>query len=184
MLADGRQVGHAGDVAAGARRIGDQLGADRVGHGGEDDRDVPGRGRHGLGRRRRDGDDHVRAFADEFAGDLGGGGGVALRALILEAQVLSDLVAVRLELVADAVPCGVERRMLDDCGHCDERFLLGRGGAAGHKRAGGDGQQRPRNLAHTNLPGVRAGRCCVLSVTPCRGASPPSSEGAVGRGGG
>ncbi len=114
--------------------------ADRVGDGAEDDRDALGRGHQRLGRRSGDADDHVGLVADELAGDLRGGAGVALGALVLPLEVLAVFVAGLLEGLLDPVASGVQRRVLDDGGH-GHRLLLVGVGAEGQGHAKGQGTE-------------------------------------------
>ena len=163
MRADRRQIGHAGDVAAGLLERGHELGAERIGDGGEHDRDVLGRRGDRLGRGRRDRHDHVRRLADEFLGDLRRGRRIALGALELEVEVLAGLVALRRQLVLNALAHRVERRMLDDRGHGDGDVRR-RGGARQAEAQGQRGRQPDRKeLGHA---------CLLLSVTVRLSARP------------
>ena len=95
------------------------LRAERVRHGGEDDRNVLRCRNNGLCGRRGDGNDHGRVFADELAGNLRGRRGVALRRLVDELQVLAFLVAGGFQRFLDAVTGGIEGGMFDDGRHRD-----------------------------------------------------------------
>ncbi|MCY1297640.1 hypothetical protein D9M70_470910 [compost metagenome] len=140
MFGNRRHVREAGDVAAGLFHVLDELGAERVGNGGEDDRDVAGRGNDRLGGRRRDRHDHVRCLAGELAGDLRSGCRVALGRLVDELEVLAFLVAGGGQRILHAVAGGIERRMLDDRGYGDGH-LIGTGGQ-GECHRGGKGDEK------------------------------------------
>ena len=121
----------------------DQLGADRVGHGREHDRNVLGRADHSLSRRGRDRHDHVRLLADELLRDLRRGRRIALRALELEVEIVALHEAFGGELVLDAVARGIECRMLDDRGDGHGLELLGESGSGGQEqRQGSHGAER------------------------------------------
>src|SRR5690606_4556951 len=86
-------VGHTGNVGAGGFPAADQLRCQRIGYRSKDHRNGLGAGHHGLGRGGGDGDDHVGLVTHELAGDLAGGGGVALGSLVLPLQVVANGVA-------------------------------------------------------------------------------------------
>ena len=112
MPIDRRAVRRAGHVGARMLPALDELGADRIGDGGEDHRNILGAGDHRLGGRSRDGDNHVRFLADEFLGDLHGGRHVALGAFVGPFQVLALDVPGFRQHVLDPLAARIERRML------------------------------------------------------------------------
>lgn len=126
--------------ASQARR---QVRADRVGDGTEDDRNALGRGHQRLGRGGGDADDHVGLVADELAGDLRGGAGIALGALVLPLEVLAVFVAGLLEGFLDPVAGGIQRRVLDDGGHGDRLLLVGVGAEGQGHAKGQDTEGQP-----------------------------------------
>ncbi|MOA01088.1 hypothetical protein D3C78_1204750 [compost metagenome] len=147
LLVQGQQIGHAGHVGLAGFPAADQLGGHGIGHGREHHGHGLGRGDQGLGRRRGDGDDGVGLVADELAGDLGSGAGIALGALVLPLEVLAGLVARVLERCLHAVAHGIERGVFHDGRH-GHGFLLGIG--RGH-RCQGQGhcaQGRQRQVFH------------------------------------
>ena len=135
VLADGRAVGDAGDIAAGVLHAGDEFGADGVGDGGEDDGDGFGRGGEGLGGWGCDADEDVGVFADELLGDLRGDGGVALGGLELEGQVVAFGESGVAQSGEESLAAGVQGGVFDDLGDGDGFGANRRG-----ERNGGDGE--------------------------------------------
>ena len=91
-----------------------------------------------MRRGRGNGDDDRRFVANIFAGNLRGSAGVALRALELPGDVLAFDKTFFLELFADAVAHGVQRRVFDNGGDGDQlRFGQRRAADAESDRYGG-----------------------------------------------
>ena len=161
-------------VPVGLSRLCSDADRDRVGDAAEHDRRLAVLGdadrrqhdRRGAGRQQ------VDAVSEKLLRDAAGGADIALGVLIVEDEIFADLEPFRLEAVDEALPRGIERRVIDELREADpigptglRLRVRGQGQRAGATSASEIPRQYRRDVGLMVIPPSGAD-CCYIAFNP------------------